>query len=122
VGDVLILVGNTEVNSTEGADTAIEALVPGQPATLTVERGGKQVELKVVPETMAEFQQHYISEMMHRDPRDPGYGKHPGVSESDISAEVVRRLFEQHERMERSLHEVLKEVHALRKEVAALKK
>jgi uncharacterized protein YdcH (DUF465 family) len=59
--------------------------------------------------------------MLRRDPRNPNYALNHGVSEADMSAEVVRRLFEQHERMDRTLHEVLKEVQALRQEVAALK-
>jgi predicted metalloprotease with PDZ domain len=120
VGDILLRVGGTDVNSMEGADAAIEGLVPQQPTTLTVERRGRQIEIKVIPETMAEFQQDYISEMMRRDPRDPNYGKHHGVSEADMSAELVRRIFEQHERLDRTMNELLKEVHALRKQVAAL--
>ena len=59
--------------------------------------------------------------MLRRDPRDPNYAMHHGVSDADMSAEVIRRLFEQHERLDRSLHEVLKELQALRQEVAALK-
>jgi hypothetical protein len=73
-------------------------------------------------DSLAEFRERYINEMMRRDPRHPKYAAHPGISDSDMSAEVVRRLFEQHERMERTLHDVLKELHELRQEVRALKK
>jgi hypothetical protein len=60
--------------------------------------------------------------MLRRDPRDRQYGQHHGISDADMSVELVRRLFEQHERMERTLQQVLDEVHALRKEVRALQK
>jgi predicted metalloprotease with PDZ domain len=121
-GDVLIRVGSTEVNSTQDAETAIEHLTPQQQSGLSVERGRHATELKVTAGSLAEFRRDYIREMMRRDPRDPKYTDHHGVSEADISAEVVRRLFEQHERMERSLNDLAKEVHALRKQVAALQK
>jgi predicted metalloprotease with PDZ domain len=121
-GDVVARVGDKLVSSAADATSAIEQLTPGQDATITVDRRGKSVELKVHVESHAEFRQRYINEMMRRDPRHPKYAEHPGVSEADMSAEVVRRLFEQHERLERSLNEVLKELHELRKEVNALKK
>ncbi len=122
VGDVLVRIGGSDVNSTQDAESAIERLVPQQPSTLNVERGKKATELKVTPGSLAEFRQDYIREMMRRDPRDPRYAVHHGVSEADVSAELVRRLFEQHERMERALIELTKEVHGLRKQVAALQK
>jgi membrane-associated protease RseP (regulator of RpoE activity) len=122
VGDVLTRVGDTAVTSHESASAAIERLTPRQPVTVTVDRDGHAVEVKVKVDSLSEFRQRYVYEMLHRDPRHPQYGTHPGVSESDMSAEVVRRLFEQHERLERTLHEVLKEVHELRQEVRALKK
>ena len=121
-GDVVTKVGGTPVSSAADATTAVERLAPGQQAIVTVERRGKPVELKVQVDSLADFRERYINEMMRRDPRHPKYAAHPGVSDSDMSAEVVRRLFEQHERMERSLHEVLKELHELRQEVRALKK
>jgi predicted metalloprotease with PDZ domain len=122
VGDVLVRIGSTDVNSTQEAESAIEHLAPQQPSTLNVERGKKATELKVTPGSLAEFRQDYIREMLRRDPRDPKYSVHHGVSEADMSAELVRRLFEQHERMERALIELTKEVHGLRKQVAALQK
>jgi predicted metalloprotease with PDZ domain len=122
VGDILVRIGGTDVNSTQDAESAIERLVPQQASTLNVERGKKATELKVTPGSLAEFRQDYIREMLRRDPRDPKYATHHGVSEADVSAELVRRLFEQHERMERALIELTKEVHALRKQVATLQK
>jgi hypothetical protein len=119
-GDVLVRIGNVDIGSMQAAEAAIEHLVPRQPALLTVERRGKAVETKLVAESLADFRQDYINEMMRRDPRDPNYGQHHGISDADISAELVRRLFEQHERLERSLNDVLQEVRALRKQVAAL--
>ncbi len=122
VGDVLLTIGGAPANSRPAAELAIENLAPGKPAILTARRGKQSLQLRVIPETYGEFQDNYTAEMLRRDPRDPKYGLHPGVSQADMSAEFARRLFEQHERLERSLHEVLKEVHELRKEVAALKK
>jgi membrane-associated protease RseP (regulator of RpoE activity) len=120
-GDVLVRVGGTEIASPQDAETALEHLTPRKPTTVTVDRRTKKIELKVLPESLADFKQDYIAEMLRRDPRNPNYAVHHGVSDADVSAEVVRRLFEQHERMDRTLHEVLKEVQALRQEVAALK-
>ena len=122
IGDVVTKIGETAVTSPDSASAAIERLTPQHPVTVTVNRGGHPVELKVVVDSLNDFRQRYINEMLHRDPRHPKYGAHPGVSEADMQAEVVRRLFEQHERLERTLHEVLKEVHELRQEVRALKK
>jgi membrane-associated protease RseP (regulator of RpoE activity) len=122
VGDVVTRVGETAVTSHESAAAAIERLAPRQPVSVTVDRNGRSVELKVTVDSLNDFRQRYVNEMLHRDPRHPHYGTHPGVSDSDMSAEVVRRLFEQHERQERALHEVLKELRELRQEVRALKK
>jgi prefoldin subunit 5 len=122
VGDVLVRIGTTDVHSTQEAEAAIERLTPQQQTVLTVERNRKTAELKVIPGSLAEFQQEYVKEMLRRDPRDPKYAKHHGVSQADMSAELVRRLFEQNERLDRSLNEIAKEVHALRKQVAALQK
>jgi membrane-associated protease RseP (regulator of RpoE activity) len=121
-GDVVTKIGGTPVSSAADATTAVERLAPRQQATIIVNRRGKPVELKVQVDSLADFRERYVNEMMRRDPRHPKYAAHPGISDSDMSAEVVRRLFEQHERMERSLHEVLKELHELRQEVRALKK
>ena len=120
-GDVLVRVGGTEISSPQEAETALEHLTPRKPATVTVERHTRKIELKVLPESLADFKRDYVAEMLRRDPRDPNYAMHHGVSDADMSAEVIRRLFEQHERLDRSLHEVLKELQALRQEVAALK-
>ena len=122
VGDVLLRVGAADVNSMQTAEAAIERLTPQKPASLSIQRGRNQIEIKVMPQTLAEFQQDYITEMMRRDPRNPKYGKHHGISSADMSAELVRRLFDQNERLDRSLLELTKEVHALRKQVAALQK
>jgi hypothetical protein len=122
VGDVLVRIGGTDVSSTQEAEAAIERLVPQQQTVVSVERNRKTADLKVMTGSLAEFRQDYVKEMLRRDPRDPKYAVHHGVSEADMSAELVRRLFEQNERMDRSLHELTKEVHALRKQVAALQK
>jgi predicted metalloprotease with PDZ domain len=120
-GDVLVRVGATDISSPQEAETAIYRLTPHKQTSVTVDRRAKKVELKVLPESLADFKQEYVAEMLRRDPRDPNFAKQHGVSEADMSAEVIRRLFEQHERLDRSLHEVLKELQTLRQEVAALK-
>lgn len=120
-GDVLVRVGGTNITSPREAETAIEHLAPRTLATVTVERRAKQLELKVHTESLADFKRDYTAEMLRRDPRNPNYALHHGISDADVSAEVVRRMFEQHERQERMLNEVLQELQALRKEVAALK-
>jgi len=122
VGDVLVRIGSTDVNSSQDAQTAIERLTPQKQTELSVQRSRKTAELKVIPGSLADFRQDYVGEMLRRDPRDPKYGMHHGVSEADMTAEVVRRLFEQNERLARSLNDVANEVHALRKQVAALQK
>jgi hypothetical protein len=121
-GDVVTRIGQTQVSLAATATAAIEQSPPRQPISVTVDRKGRAVELKVMVDSQAEFRERYVNEMMRRDPRHPKYAAHPGISESDMSAEVVRRLFEQHERMERTLNEVVKELHELRQEVRALKK
>jgi membrane-associated protease RseP (regulator of RpoE activity) len=121
-GDILTRIGGASVTSAADATSAVERLAPRQQTTMTIDRRGKTLELKLNPESLADFRERYITEMMRRDPRHPKYAEHPGISESDMQAEVVRRLFEQHERLERSLNEVLKELHELRQEVRALKK
>ncbi len=121
-GDVVTAVAGATVSSAADATSAIERLAPRQQTTISIERHGKTRELKVIPDSLAEFRDRFVNEMMHRDPRHPKYGEHPGVSATDMQAEVIRRLFEQHERLERGLNEVLKELHELRQEVRALKK
>jgi predicted metalloprotease with PDZ domain len=121
-GDVLLKVEGAPVDSRDTAQAAIERLVPQRQSSLTVGRKGKAVELKVIPDSLAEFRQRYIGEMLRRDPRDPKYGQRHGVSDADMHVELIRRLFEQHQRLESSLHELTQEVQALRKEVRALQK
>lgn len=122
VGDVLLKIGGANVDSRDAAEAAIERLVPRRPVSLTIRRQGRAVELKVTPDSLTEFREHYISEMVRRDPRDPKYAERHGVSEADMSVELVRRLFEQHQRLETTLNELTKEIKALRKEVRALQK
>jgi len=121
-GDVLVQIDGSAVDSIAAATTAIEGLAPQRQTTLTIRRHGKPLELKVTVGSLSEFRDHYVQEMLRRDPRDARYAQHHGVSEADMSVELVRRLFEQHERLERTLQQVLDEVHALRKEVRALQK
>jgi len=121
-GDDLLKVGSTNIDSRNAAETAIEGLVPKRATSVTVHRHGKAVELRITPKSLAEFRERYISEMLRRDPRDPKYGERHGVSEADMHVELVRRLFEQHQRLETTLIELTKEIQALRKEVRALQK
>lgn len=122
VGDSVVKIGDANVESVNAAQAAIERLTPQKQASLTVRRKGKAVELKVTPDSLAEFREHYIGEMLRRDPRDARYAQHHGVSEADMSVELARRLFEQHQRLETTLNELTREIDALRKEVRALKK
>lgn len=122
VGDILLKVGGANVNSRDAAQATIERLTPHKPTSLAVRRQGRTIDLKVTPDSLAEFREHYVSEMLRRDPRDPKYGQHHGVSEADMQVELVRRLFEQHQRMETSLNELRAEITAMRQEVRALKK
>jgi membrane-associated protease RseP (regulator of RpoE activity) len=121
-GDILVRIDGNATDSVAAATAAIEGLVPQRQATLTIHRHGKPLELKATVESLGEFRDHYVQEMLRRDPRDHQYAQHHGISEADMSVELVRRLFEQHERLERTLQQVLDEVHALRKEVHALQK
>ena len=121
-GDVLVKIGGANVDSKDKAEAAVERLVPRRQAPLTVRRHGKTVELKITPDSLADFRERYVKEMVRRDPRDPKYGQFHGVSEADMSVEVIRRLFEQHQRMETALNDVTRELQALRKEVHALQK
>jgi len=122
VGDTLVRIDGNAVDSVAAATAAIEGLAPQRQATLTIRRQGKPLELKATIESLGDFRDHYVQEMLRRDPRDLQYAQHHGISEADMSVEVIRRLFEQHERLERTLQQVLDEVHALRKEVRALQK
>jgi hypothetical protein len=121
-GDTLLKIGDANVESVNAAQAAIERLTPRKQTSLTIRRKGKAIELKVTPHSLAEFREHYISEMMRRDPRDPKYTERHGVNEADMHVELIRRLFEQHQRMETSLNELRAEITALRQEVRALKK
>jgi membrane-associated protease RseP (regulator of RpoE activity) len=121
-GDVLLKIGSANIDSRDAAEAAIKRLVPRRATILTIRRQGKAVELKITPDSLADFREHYVGEMMRRDPRDPKYAERHGVSEADMHIELIRRLFEQHHRMESSLLELTREIQALRKEVRALQK
>ena len=121
-GDVLARIGGNAADSVAAATAAIESLVPQRQTTLTIRRQGKPLELKVTVESLGEFRADYVQEMLPADPRDRQYAQHHGISDADMSVSSLRRLFEQHERFERTLQqEVLDEVHALRKEVRSRK-
>lgn len=122
VGDVLVKVGETSAGSLSAATGAIEKLAVGKPATLSIKRNGKSIDLKVQVGSLNEFHGRYTREMLRRDPRDPNFGVQHGVSEADMSAELVRRLFEQNHRLEVKLQSVLDEVQSLRKELRDAKK
>lgn len=121
-GDVLAKVGETAIDAPARAAEAIEKLPPQKPATITVRRGDKPLELTVNVGSLNEFHERYTHEMLRRDPRDRNFAQHHGISEADMSVELVRRLFEQNQRMETTLHQVLTEVQALRTELNERKK
>jgi hypothetical protein len=115
-GDVLEKIGATTPAS---AIETIERTAPRQPLSLTVRRDGKPLELKATVGNLMEFHGHYAAEMARRDPRDPNFGLQHGVTEADMSVEVVRRIFEQNQQTHTTLQFVLEELHALRKELRA---
>lgn len=121
-GDQISKVAGRPVKTVASVASAIEKSKPGQPIEVIVVRGEKEVPLTAHVGSLRRFHLRYMAEMMRRDPRDPDFGKRPGVSPADMQIEVTRRLFEQNERIERSLHQVLVELNALRKQVAELKK
>jgi len=118
-GDVLEKIGATTPASIEAAIETIERTAPKQPLSLTVRRDGKPLELKATVGNLMEFHGHYANEMLRRDPRDPNFGLQHGVTEADMSVEVVRRIFEQNQRTDTTLQLILEELHALRKELRA---
>lgn len=117
VGDVLIKMDKAALDSPEAAAAAIEHHSPKQQASLTIQRGKRTLELKVSVESLSEFNGRYVREMMRRDPRDPKFAEHHGVSEADVQVELVRRLFEQNQRQETLLHEIRQELQSLRTEL-----
>ena len=121
VEDVVEGVDGSKVSTAEAAISKIEGLKPGSKAKITVLRHGMRLELKTTTGDLKEFHENYIREMMSRDPRDPNYAQFHGISDKDISIEVTRRLFDQNQRLETLLHDVLDEVQALRMEVGALR-
>lgn len=121
-GDHVSKVAGRPVKSVSAFVSVIEKSKPGQRIEIVVMRGTKEVKLTAGVRSLRRFHRRYVAEMMRRDPRHPDFGKHPGVSPVDMTIELNRRLFEQHERLERSLHQVLVELNALRKQVDALKK
>lgn len=118
-GDVLIQAGEGKAQSEEQIAKAIEGLKPGEDVTIVVKRGKQELTLKARVGSLKEFHQHYAREMWRRDPRDPNFAKNHGVSPTDMNIELTRRLFEQNQRLERSLLELHKEVAALRSELKA---
>jgi len=122
VGDAVEKIGDAKTTTAAEATAAIEQLSPRQPATLTVRRGEKTLDLKINVGSRNEFQEHYHREMSKRDPRDPNFAKHHGVSEADMHVELVRRLFEQNQRLETKLNLVLDEVQTLRSELRESRK
>jgi membrane-associated protease RseP (regulator of RpoE activity) len=121
VGDAVVKIGAATPDSITKAVEAIEALAPEKPVKVTVKRDGKTVELTVNAGSLSEFHERYVREMMRRDPRDPNFAVRHGVSDADMTVELVRRLFEQNQRLDRTLHQVLTEVQELRAELAKKK-
>ena len=116
-GDVLLKIGDTTLDSTKKAAAVIEGLAPNQTASVTIQRGKQSLELQIPIQSLRDFHGRYVREMLRRDPRDPKYGERHGVSHGDMQAEFVRRLFEQNQRLETKMTELLEEVHALRVEL-----
>ncbi len=122
VGDKVVGLNKKKLGSAEELIAIVEKLKPGSHSQITIMRGGKSATLGVVIGSLRQFHENYVSEMMRRDPSDPKSGKFPGVSESDMQAEVYRRLMEQNQRLEQMIQDLHKEVKELRSEVRALKK
>jgi membrane-associated protease RseP (regulator of RpoE activity) len=117
VGDRLAKVGDAETTTLAKAVEAIEKLPPKAAATMTVFRDGKSLSLMVNTQRLADFHERYVREMLRRDPRDPQYTHQHGVSEADMQVELVRRLFEQNQRLETTLNVLVDEIQGLRAEL-----
>lgn len=115
-GDAILKAGDVNVRSEEDLEQAVEQLTPGKETVVVVRRNGQELPLRVHVGSLRDFHQRYAHEMWHRDPRDPNYAQGHGISQADLSVELVRRLFEQNERIETSLHELRQEVSELRRE------
>ncbi len=121
-GDKVVRVGKKQLDSDKALIEAIETTAPGTAVTIGVVRDGDEVELVAVVGSLRKFHQNYIAEMSRRNLHDPNSTKFAGISEKDMNAEMFRRLMEQNQRLEVTMHAVLKEVQELREEVRALKK
>ncbi len=118
-GDVLLEVAGTKIRSEKQLAETVEKLKPGQDMVVIVQRGERKRSLKIRVGSLREFHEHYAREMWRRDPRNPNYTESLGVSQADLTVEMFRRLFEQNERLERSLLAVRQEVSELRRELKA---
>ncbi|MCA9068199.1 MAG: PDZ domain-containing protein [Planctomycetaceae bacterium] len=116
-GDVILKAGETKIQSEAGLAKQVEQWKPGTTATVVVQRGKRALSLKIDVGSLRTFHGHYVQEMLRRDPRDPNFSDAHGVSQADQNIELVRRLFEQNQRLETSLLELHKEVAALRQEI-----
>lgn len=120
-GDLILEVAGTKIQSEEQLAKTVEGLKPGKEVTIVVQRNKRKHSSKVQVGSLREFHEHYVREMWKRDPRDPNFATQHGVSQADLSVETVRRLFEQNERLERSLAAMRQELSELRKEIKAKK-
>ncbi len=120
-GDILLEVAGTKIQSEEQLAKTVEQLKPGQEVAVVVQRDKQKQALKVRVGSLREFHEHYVREMLRRDPRNPNYTKSLGVSQEDLNIEMFRRLFEQNERLERSLLAVRHELGEIRQELKAKK-
>lgn len=116
-GDVILKAGDTKVQSEAALAQQVEQWKPGTSAVLVVRRGNRELPLSIEVGSLRNFHGNYVQEMMRRDPRDPNFAHMHGVSPADLNVELVRRLFEQNQRLEKSLLELHQEVAALRREV-----
>lgn len=116
-GDALVRIGDVSIRNEEELASAVEQLQPGDEAVVVVLRNDQEQTLRLRVGSLRKFHEHYGREMWRRDPRDPGFADSHGVSQADLSIELARRLFEQNERLETSLHDLRQELAALRRDL-----
>lgn len=121
-GDVVTDINGRKVSSAAAAATAIESIAPGQTGVIRATRGQQQLKLTVTAGSLRDFHARYVGEMMRRDPRHPQYGAQHGVSSADMQVELIRRQFEQNQRLEYAINHLRNEVQALRQELQAARK
>jgi membrane-associated protease RseP (regulator of RpoE activity) len=122
LGDVVTEINGKKVTTPETAAAAIESIAPGSTAAIKATRGKQNLKLTVTAGSLRDFHARYVGEMLSRDPRHPQYGEQHGVSAADLQVELIRRQFEQNQRLEYSINHLRSEVQELRKELQASKR